>query len=138
MLTFQYIVRLTDPLRKLNAKLVKIVKFKTGYTTRGTGYAACQSYSTHHYDQHGRKIPNADRNRYVTVVEFVDKKLHCNVSCSCPDFMYRHEVALNRRGAADIEYSNGEMPTTTNPELRVATCKHLIALYLRIRAKLGK
>ena len=44
--------------------------------------------------------------------------------------------ALHKKGAADIEYSNGQMPDITNPGLHVQQCKHLCALYFRIRNKL--
>ena len=136
MLTLKQIVQKTDPVRIANSKFVRIIKFKSGYTPRGTGYAACQSYSTHHYDSKGRRVINPDKTKYVTVVEFLDKKLHVNVSCSCSDFMYSFEVALHKKGAADIEYSNGMSPDVRNPAHTTACCKHLVQLYFRIRNKL--
>jgi len=137
MLKLSTIVTRTDPVRRSNAKFVRLVQFKAGYTPRGTGYAACKSYSTHHYDVHGRVRVNPDRTRYVTVVEFIDKKLHVNVSCSCPDFMYRYEYALHKRKAADLEYSNGQPPDMTNPTQVVGQCKHLVALYLKLRNQIA-
>lgn len=133
MLTFTQILKRTPTPRVLAARFVRIVKLKTGHSrTTGRAYAACQSYSTHHLDAHGHAIRNKDKQQYVTVVEFLDNKLHVNVSCSCPDFTFTAEVALAQRGAADIEYSNGEAPDIRNPHRIPLCCKHLVALYNRI------
>jgi hypothetical protein len=50
------------------------------------------------------------------------------VQCSCSSYMYTFEVANHAHGAADIIYSNGGHPTSTNPNLQVALCRHLYAL----------
>ncbi len=50
------------------------------------------------------------------------------VSCSCPDFMYRWEVALAVKNAAKVKYSNGAYPKITNPKGKTSICKHLVAI----------
>lgn len=52
----------------------------------------------------------------------------CMVSCPCERFTYVFEVALMKKGAAKIKYSNGDMPHVTNPNMITGMCKHLIAL----------
>jgi hypothetical protein len=52
------------------------------------------------------------------------------MTCDCEDFMYRAEVALNRRGNTEIIYSNGAMPRVTNPNAVPYTCKHILACIL--------
>lgn len=138
MLTFPQIIKLGGKYRDQNARFVRLVRLKTGYTPEGFAFAACQSYSTHHINPKGLRVVNPDRRRYVTVVKFLDAKLHCQVSCSCPDFMYTAEYVLNKRGAAQIEYSNGEAPDIKNPAQVVMVCKHLIRLYQEIQTKLQR
>jgi hypothetical protein len=50
------------------------------------------------------------------------------VACSCEDFMYTWEYALAQKGAAAIEYSNGEPPGVRNPREVAGACKHLYVL----------
>jgi hypothetical protein len=59
--------------------------------------------------------------------------LPVELSCSCPDFKYRWEVANNKVGSAQIFHSNGKKPNQTNPTMRPGLCKHLIALGNYIR-----
>jgi hypothetical protein len=79
--------------------------------------------------------------KYETSITVTDPKYTSfsrapvKVSCSCPHFMYTCEVALATRGNADIKYSNGAMPTYTNPSLAPILCKHLMALALTVLAK---
>ena len=138
MLTFPQIIKRAEPARVANARFVRLVSYKTGYTQEGFAYAACRSYSTHVIGPDGRRVRNPNRERHTTVVLFLDKKLHVNLSCSCGDFTYRWETALHHHGAADIEYSNGEMPNSTNPYLSPQCCKHLVALYERIKPHLRR
>jgi hypothetical protein len=61
------------------------------------------------------------------------------VACECDYFTYTCEVALNKRGAAQIKQSNGEHPEITNPRLVPTPCKHLHAVLEQIvRKKVGK
>lgn len=136
MLTIHQIARKTNKLRQSGAKYVRFTDFKKGYDSLGRGFVASASFSTHIVSPDGQVRKNETRHKYVTVITFLNAKLQVSVSCSCSDFMYRWEVALNNKGAAEIEYSNGEQPTTTNPTLKTAMCKHAFALYMKIKDKL--
>lgn len=117
------------------AQYVKLTKLKLGYDKDGFAIAYCQSYSTHHVEPDGSTKVSDTRYRYVTYIKFVDNKLNVNASCSCPDWMYRWEYALHQKGAANIEYSNGQAPTATNPTLRPGVCKHMVKLLQTIKSK---
>lgn len=136
MLTIHQIVRKASKLRQEGARYVKFTDVKKGYLTNGHGYIAGASYSTHVIGSDGRPHRNEDPSKYVTVIEFVDQKLHVKISCSCADFTYRWEWALWNKNAAEIEYSNGDPPTSTNPQGKTAACKHMVALYNKIKSKL--
>lgn len=45
---------------------------------------------------------------------------------------------MNHKQAADIEYSNGELPVIRNPQMRPAQCKHLVALFNKIKDQLPR
>jgi hypothetical protein len=47
------------------------------------------------------------------------------VSCDCDRFTYAWEVALTRRGASSVRFSNGEPPVKINPRMHPAACKHV-------------
>jgi hypothetical protein len=144
MLTLKQIIQRTAGRRKESAKYVRILQVKKGWDSLGRGYVASASYSTHIWNPLKQKFvknttgPNRKPRRYVTVIVFLDPRLHVISSCSCADFKYRWEVALNRKQAAEIEYSNGELPVIRNPSMRAAQCKHLIALYWKIEDQLPK
>jgi hypothetical protein len=144
MLTLPQIIRRVNKRRHESAKYVKIVHQKRGWDSLGRGFVASASYSTHVWDHYRQKFvknktgKGGRPNRYVTVIVFMDTYLHAIVSCSCADFKYRWEVALNHQQAADIEYSNGELPVIRNPQMRPAQCKHLVALYNKIKAELPR
>ena len=144
MLTLPQIVQRTAGRRKESAKYVKIVYVKKGWDSLGRGFVACASYSTKIWSPLKQRFvknttgPNGKPRRYVTVIVFLDPRLHVISSCSCADFKYRWEVALNHKQAAEIEYSNGELPVIRNPSMRAAQCKHLIALYWHIEPHLPK
>ena len=129
MLTLPQIVRRTNAFRKAGAKYVRILDVKKGYNSLGQGFIASSSYSTHILGSDGRPYVNRNAVKYVTVITFLDKKLHVHVSCSCDDFKFRSEWVLAEKGAAEIEYSDGSPPDVTNPQRRIGQCKHLIALW---------
>jgi hypothetical protein len=131
MLTLPAIIKKANRLRKENAKYVRIIDVKKGYNSLGQGFIASSSYSTHIIGNDGRPHINTSPNRYVTVITFLDKKLHVSCACSCDDFKYRWETALSYKGGAEIEYSDGSAPDSTNPKYTAACCKHLISLYER-------
>jgi hypothetical protein len=59
----------------------------------------------------------------------------CMVSCPCERFTYYYEVALTKKGASKVKYSNGDMPVVTNPNMLTGMCKHLIALSKELTKK---
>lgn len=140
MLTMPQIYSRTDFRRKESAKYVRLVYQKRGWDSRGLGFVACKSYSTKEWDPYKQKyVPNPRiKNRYVTVIVFLDQRLHVDVGCSCADFRYRWEFSLNQKRAAEILYSNGEYPEIRNPGLKIKTCKHLVKLWETILPEVPK
>jgi hypothetical protein len=144
MLTLPQIVKRVNKRRHESAKYVKIIHVKKGWDSRGRGFVACASYSTKIWDHYKQKFvknqtgKDGKPNRYVTVIIFLDTYLHVIASCSCADFKYRWEVALNHQQAAEIEYSNGELPVIRNPTMKPAQCKHLVALFNKIKDQLPR
>ena len=130
-----YLVRRSEAMRKVNAGFVKVVQFKAGRDKKGFAVALAKTYTRREVNIHRRLVNSRDQNRYVSSVKFIDKKLNVEVSCSCPDFMYRWEYALAQVGAAQIIYGNHEAPDYTNPGHKIGLCKHLIALRLLILKK---
>jgi hypothetical protein len=55
-------------------------------------------------------------------------KGNIKVSCTCDNFWSNWEVALHKKGAADIIHSNGKKPTVKNPTMLAGCCKHLFRL----------
>ncbi len=78
--------------------------------------------------------------RYKTEIESLAEenkpisKSYVRVSCSCGDWWSHWEYAVNKKGAAEIKYSNGEPPVVTNPSMIPGMCKHLYALARIIQA----
>jgi hypothetical protein len=127
------LVKASEQLRKINARFVRVVAYKTGRDKKGLAVAMAKTYTRHEVNVH-RKLQNAkDQNRYVSHVKFMDKKLNVEVSCSCPDFLFRWEYRLAEVGAAKIRYSNGEAPTVN--DMGLGMCKHLLALRELIKKK---
>ena len=62
------------------------------------------------------------KHKYVAVAKWLNSRGHIDLSCSCPDFMYTYEVALKRKGAAQIKYSDGELPVDRNPRAIPGAC----------------
>ena len=116
------LVAKTDRMRKLNAQLVKVVGYKTGFDKHRRPTAVAKTYTPKEYIIGGKLVRAKDQNKYVSSVKFLNKKLDCKVSCSCPDFMYRWEFALAQAGAADIIYGNGEPANETNPGNKPGLC----------------
>lgn len=131
------LVRQSLPNRKLNASLVKVVGYKTGRDKQGLAVAMSKTYTVSEFNLMRRVVPAKDRNKYVSAIRFLDKKLNVHVACSCPDFMFRWEYALAKAGAAVIHYSNGDTADATNPDNRPGLCKHLLALRALVKKKHG-
>lgn len=133
---------LTSDDRKHRAKYVVLTYLKAGVNKQGYPYAAARTYSKYAEDRHGRPVRVLDPHHYVTVIVFVPNKkgnkLNCVVSCSCDDNCFRFEWANTRKKASEIEYCNGQPPDATNPTYEPSLCKHLYALYQRIKPELPK
>lgn len=136
MLTLKQLMQRTDMDRKQRANYVKITGMKTGYLKSGLAYVACKSYSTYRVGADGKLVRTENPTHHVTVLTFIDKKLHVHFACSCLDVTYRFEYANWYHGAAEIEYSNGEPPVVQNPRLRASLCKHGVALVEKVKPKL--
>ena len=132
-----YLVSKSNRLRKLNARLVRVVGYKTGFDKKGIPTAVAKTYTPKEYTIGGRLVRAKDQNKYVSSIKFLDRSLNAKVSCSCPDYMFRWEYANAQAGASDILYGNGEAATTTNPGNQVGLCKHLLALRALIKEKNG-
>lgn len=131
------LVKKSEALRKINSKLVRVVQYKTGRDKKGFAVAMAKTYTKQEVNIQ-RKLVNArDQNKYVSHVKFIDNKLNVEVSCSCPDYMFRWEYANTQVGASKIIYGNGEPPNSTNSGMRPGLCKHLIALRSLIKDKHG-
>ena len=129
------IIGKTFGMRRESAGYVKTVQFKTGKDKDGHPYAAAQTYSTMVVNVHRKVVPAQDRNKYVSKITYLDKKLNVKLMCTCPDFMFTWEVALAKAKAADIMFSNGEPPDERNPGYVAGCCKHIIALRGTIKKK---
>lgn len=132
MMNLDKLVSKSEPLRKINARFVKVVAYKAGRDKKGFATAMAKTYTSQEVNVHKKVVTSKDQNRYVSSFKFLDKKLHVECSCSCPDFMYRFEFNLARVGAARIIYGNGEEPTMYH---EIGLCKHLIALRAIIKKK---
>jgi hypothetical protein len=133
-------VKGSTSLRKINARLVKVVGYKTGKGKDGLPTALAKTYTPKEYNLHLRLQNSRDQNKYVSSVKFIDKRMNVVVSCSCPDFVFSGaEYSLHNHGAAEIKYGNGEPPTADKPYSggRVGLCKHLIAMRSIIKEKHG-
>ena len=98
---------------------MKVVGLKTGKSKKtGLFKAISKAYS--------RRQGAAQSYHYACSVTQLDKKSHVRVACSCPDFCYRHEFWLWKKGAAEIYYCNGEEPQTRS---KPACCKHLVMTF---------
>lgn len=136
MLNLRQLIRRTDDGRKQRARYVKNVGVKTGRLRSGLAYVASKSKSTHKVNAKGKLVRVPNPPVHITVITFIDRKLNVHCACSCEDNTFRWEFANTAKDASEIEYSNGEPPTTTNPMLRNSMCKHMIALVDKISAKL--
>jgi hypothetical protein len=122
-MTMQQIMARTPSNRKQKAEYVRILEVKVKNTSYKTRIYKAKLNSTHNVvnDQAVRK--RVTPTSYVATVETNDKMVV--VSCSCEDFMYTWEMALVKRRAARIEYSNGESPDERNPRMIPGCCAHL-------------
>lgn len=123
-MTIRQILKATVKSRQFSAAFVKISQVKLGRSKVTTApIIRAKSYSTHN---HKGERKDYRPNDYVSTIEIHGRNVV--LSCSCDDFWAVWEVALSSRGAARIEYSNGERPLEKNPLMIPGCCKHLYAL----------
>ena len=137
MVTFNQIKKYLNPLKYKNSKYVQFKDVRVGFNDKNLTFFVARSSSPYIWDSRlKRKVTNPTRNNtYTTTIEVLNKKGNVKLSCSCPDFLFRHEVALFTKDAAEIEYSNGDYPEMTNPLLQPSCCKHCLALYEALHKK---
>lgn len=136
MLTFETVKKYLNKLKYINSKLVRISNARMGFNKDDFPFFVAKTTSPRIYDPKSKKvITNPNQRVYVTMIEVLDEDRHVKLSCSCPDFLYRHEVALFTHDGADIEYSNGDYPKETNPLLHPSCCKHCLAFYELLHKK---
>jgi hypothetical protein len=145
MLTMPQLYSRTDSRRKESANYVRIIYQKRGWRKEdGRGFVACKSYSTKEWDPYRQKyVPNPRiKNRYITVIVFLDQRLHVMADCSCADYRYRLDYSLHVKRASDLEYAqpgpNGLYPKIRNPSLKAYACKHLVKLWETILPEIPK
>lgn len=87
-------------------------------------------YSTHDADGNPTRNPIMHKC-YILSLDANRKPInqcHVHLSCDCAYFMYTLEYALNKRGSADIIFSNGKPAVIRNPSNKGFLCKHLYHL----------
>jgi hypothetical protein len=128
-MTIAQIRKYTPFNRRVSSKIVKIVEIKVKKNIDGYPLILAKTISTETPKGEAKNLKTAPH--YVTSIELYPKK-QVIVSCSCDDWLFTYEVACNKKGAARIEYSNGENPGTRNPAMTPGCCKHLYALSTKL------
>lgn len=123
-MTIRQILLKTPPSRRQAADYCKIKEVKA-VTKPSTGLVTFKAKTLSTHTPAGLK--KSVWQQYVTTIALPPAK-GAVVSCTCDDFMFVWEYALAKQGAAKIEYSNGEPPIDTNPQLRPGCCKHIYCL----------
>lgn len=124
-MTMKQIISKAGATRRNAAAYVDLLQTKVKKSKAGNPLVVCKTRSN--ATAQGKAKAKGAANTYVTTIEVLPSS-KVVVSCSCDDFMYTWEVALNLKGAARIEYSNGEQPNERNPLNIGGCCKHLVAL----------
>lgn len=130
-MTLKQIVSYSTQDRVRSAREIAIIKVKPLRDRRGVLRITAQAYTPFN-TKTWEKVANP--NKYDLEITALTPKTTSimdgpvRVACSCPDFWATWEVALTHKGAAIIQYSNGEHPEVRNPNLRPGMCKHLLGL----------
>lgn len=123
MKTLGDLVRMTERMRRINARFVRIIGYKTGIDKNGVPTAVAKTFTPLEYTIGHKVVRAKDQNRYTSSIKFLKKgTMNVKVSCSCPDYCFRFEFANHTVGASDIIYSNGEPPDETNPNYNPGLC----------------
>ena len=127
MLSLRTILRATPSENMNGASSVILENVRIGVSkTTGKGKAVCRSHT-----------PRETSVKYTTSVEFEGHGPDAQVllTCSCPDFKFRWEVALTKQGGSRILYSNGESHVIQNPQEKPGCCRHAFAFIKLLQRK---
>lgn len=127
MLSLRTILRATPPETMNGSGSVILENIRIGVSkTTGNGKAVCRSHT-----------PKETQVKYTTSVEFDGSGQNTQVvlTCSCPDHLFRWEVALTKKGGSRIMYSNGEKPTVQNPTEKPGCCRHAFSFIKLLQRK---
>jgi hypothetical protein len=119
------------------AKYTQIINVKPSVTKDGRARIMCHTKSYALADGVPKKPFQIVRHKTLVEAVHPGAGLYSGtvkVSCDCEDFWARWEYALNRNGAADIRFSNGQPPVEKNPRRVPGACKHVFKVLKAIRA----
>ena len=128
-MTMRQIMAKTPQSRREAADWVKVTAVKTRRSKDGWPLVLAQTIATH--NPAGVKKTPPPQHKYVSTIEVMPRG-PVIVSCSCDDFKFTWETALEKKGAARREYSNGEVPIDRNPSQIPGCCKHIYRLALNL------
>lgn len=129
--TLKQLVAKTPRNIQYNAEDTKVKQAKK-FVDRDSGQPSVVAvvYSTHDADGNPTRSPILHKC-YISGLDGKSKAIgnsHVNLSCTCGYFLYTLEYALNKRGNADIIFSNGKPALVKNPTNKSYLCKHLYHL----------
>jgi hypothetical protein len=136
MLTIRQLLGYTPRSVKQNASYCRTVEEKK-VARRGNPVYLGRILSTHKAGG-VKKIPPPPPEQHRVVIEGLMGEgtkvsdRYVKVSCDCGFFWSHCEVALNKKGAADIKFSNGKPPVEKNPAMIPLVCKHLVHALTRV------
>lgn len=133
MLTLAKIMRKMPPNWEINSAYCKIKSYKKIIDTQDKQpVVLALMYSTHDHNHMKKTTPKVHRC-YIKGLQGAKKKIYASnveVSCSCEAFLYWCEVALEKKDASVVMFSNGQLPIVRNPKMIPFMCKHLYRLGL--------
>jgi len=82
---------------------------------------------------------NRATHNHIVTIEYdgdrVSRSKNIIVDCSCDDFKFTWEVALEKAGLARIFRSNGDRPVEKNPFMIPGGCKHIFRALVLIKRR---
>jgi len=77
------------------------------------------------------------RVRIYETIPYKSNKAETWVDCTCNDFRYRWDYALNKKGSSGRLHAKKKAPKITNPDELAGTCKHVYAAMQWLKNKKG-
>lgn len=131
-LTLRHIER--ESQRQSHEKVDDVTLWKIEKGLRASGNPVVRCYSKTDGPTYRTWVECTSRDKNGNPHKINVGKVKC--SCTCPYFVFWGcEVPLNKRGAANIKYSNGAPPVIRNPTSKRRFCKHGLALMRLIRQR---